>query len=326
MSLVLQRINFNKSPIALLASALSLFLMAGDCEASKIEVQLLGYAEVPANAPVKMSYIAVPIEDDNNKFEAIEDLEIFSGRPAGDHRFLGRVEMARALQQTLGSNEFTFKIPNQMIIETKKNHIAHSDLQKALNLEIQKQCLGCEVKIRDLRLPELKDATEDMLSWSIDASQTKLLGSFLVPIKVRFASGEKSYFISGTMDAFKPGFVTRRAIPAGERLSESDLELKRVNVTYLKGSLLQADELKGQILAKYIVSGQPLLSGDIKREPAASRGQLMKVIAGDEALEISSQAIAEEPGYVGDFIKLKNTETQKLISGKIIDKGLVRLQ
>lgn len=295
-------------------------------QASKVEVQLLSYAEVPANVPVKMSYIATPVSGETTKFETIEDLEIFDGRPAGDHRFLGRVEMARALQQALGSNEFTFKIPNQMIIETRKNFITRADLQKALNVEIQKQCPGCEVKTRDLRIPELKDATEEMLSWSIDASQTKLFGSFLVPIKVRFSSGEKSYFASGTTDVFKEGFVTRRALPAGERLSENDLEKKMVNVTFLKGSLLQADELKGQLLAKYIVSGQPLLSGDIKREPAANRGQLMKVIAGDDTLEVSSQAVAEEAGYIGDLIKLKNTETQKLISGKIVDKGLVRLQ
>ena len=311
---------------ALLVLALFCFTFVGECWAHRVEVQILGYAEVPANQSVKMGLIAQPGVDETSKFESIENLEVLPARPAGDRRFLGRVEMARALQEALGGSDFSFKIPNQMIIESRANFISRFDLNKALKFEALKQCPDCELKIRDVRIPELKDLGGDLLSWSIDASQTKLLGSFLVPIRVQTGSGEKNFFASGTIDAFKQGYVTRKAIPAGERLTESDLEMKIVNVTYLKGSLLQAQDLKGQLLAKYVVAGQPLLSGDIKKEPAAVRGQLMKVIAGDETLEINTQAIAEEPGFVGDLIKLKNTETQKLISGKIIDKGLVKLQ
>ncbi len=312
--------------LALTALGLVCLLFVGDCWGHKVEVQLLSYSEAPANQPVRLGHFAVPAADPEAKFENVQDVEVFSPRQAGERRFLGRIEVVRAIQEKVSSEDFTFKIPNQMIIDIKRNHLAKMDVERTLVSEIQKQCGECQIRLRDLKLPNLNLTDEEMTSWSLDTSQAKLLGSFVVPLKVQFPSGPQGFLVTATADIFKTGLVARRVIAAGERIAGGDLEKKTVDVTYLKGSLLKEDEIQGQLAARYLVAGQTLVSGDIRREPAALRGQLMKVIAGDEELEVTVQALAEENGFVGDMIKLKNIETQKLISGKILEKGVVRLQ
>jgi flagellar basal body P-ring formation protein FlgA len=312
--------------LALTAFGLFSLLFVGDCWGHKVEVQVLGFSEVPANRPVRLGLFALPIADPESKFENVQDVEIFDPGKPGDRRFLGRVEIVRAIQDKISSDEFTFRIPNQMILETKKNLIARFDIERELLSEVQKQCGECEVRLRDLKVPRLNMISEDLISWSLDASQTKLQGSFVIPLKAQFSSGTQNFLVTATASIFKSALVTRRMITAGERIGEADLEMKKVDVTFLKGSLLTNIEAKGQLAARYLVAGQTVLSGDIKREPAALRGQLMKVIAGNEDLEVTTQALAEEAGFVGDLIKLKNTETQKFISGKILEKGVVKLQ
>jgi flagella basal body P-ring formation protein FlgA len=68
------------------------------------------------------------------------------------------------------------------------------------------------------------------------------------------------------------------------------------------------------------------LLSDLKREPAAHRGQVVRALVGDQDFEISINASAEENGFIGDLIKVKNLETQKMMSGIVIDKGVVKVQ
>jgi flagella basal body P-ring formation protein FlgA len=234
--------------------------------------------------------------------------------------------MARALQERVSADDFTFKIPNQMIFDPKRNLIPRMDVERAISAETQKQCGSCAVRLREVKLPDLNGTNEDFKSWSLDFSQANLIGNFLAPIRVQYPSGSQSYFVTGASEIFRRALVTRRTVNSGDRLNSEDIESKVINATYLKGSLLTEAEVNGHLVARALVLGQPLVSGDVKREPAASRGQLMKVIAGNEELEVTMQAVAEETGFVGDLIRLKNSETQKQISGKILEKGVVKLQ
>jgi flagella basal body P-ring formation protein FlgA len=65
---------------------------------------------------------------------------------------------------------------------------------------------------------------------------------------------------------------------------------------------------------------------DLKREPAAQKGQMVQALIGTEEYEISASMLAEENGFVGDTVKVKNTETKKILSAVVVAKGLVKIQ
>ncbi len=82
----------------------------------------------------------------------------------------------------------------------------------------------------------------------------------------------------------------------------------------------------GMQAARYLTAGQMLASRDLKREQILRKGQMVKAIFGADALEISISAQAEEGGAVGDVIKVKNLDSQKMFAAKIIDRGIVKIE
>lgn len=307
--------------------AAGLLSMSGATSLAKTEIQVYSFSEVPAQKPIRLGLIAAPLKDGKSDFEKIENLEVMDGRKAGDKLYLGRIEIARILQDKLADDhEFTFRIPNQMIVESRNNYIPYVDVMHKVSELVRKNCEPCSIRIRDLKIPEIK-TTETMTSWDLDSSQVSLRGAVLLPLQVQFQNGSQKIFWAPVhISLERPGLVARRPLKMGDHVTAEDYEIKSVDVTYQKESLVSEAEAQSQILARYVSAGQPIAAGDLKREPAALRGQMIRVVAGGEELEVTIQAIAEEAGAIGDMIKLKIPESQKLISGKIIDKGVVRLQ
>ena len=65
---------------------------------------------------------------------------------------------------------------------------------------------------------------------------------------------------------------------------------------------------------------------DLKKETVLKKGQMVKAIAGHAFFEVSISALAEEPGSIGDVIKLKNMDSLKMFSATIVDRGLVKIE
>lgn len=317
-------LKMNKFLNLFLVGALSLL---GGFASAKTEIQVYSFSEVPAQQPIRLGLIAGPMKDGKTAFEKVENLEVLEGRSAGDRLYLSRTEIARILQEKMADDhDFTFRIPNQLVVESRNNFIPAVDVNAKLLELIRKTCESCLVKIKDLKVPEIK-TTEVMTAWSIDGAQVALRGAVLLPLQVQFKNGSQKIFWAPVhISLERQGLVARRSLKMGDRLAAEDYELKPVDITYQKESLASETEAQSQILAHYVSAGQALVAGDLKREPAAVRGQLIRVLAGGEELEVSIQAVAEEAGSIGDLIKLKIPESQKLISGKIIEKGVVRLQ
>jgi flagella basal body P-ring formation protein FlgA len=52
----------------------------------------------------------------------------------------------------------------------------------------------------------------------------------------------------------------------------------------------------------------------------------VKVITGDKDWNISMSAKTEQDGFIGDTVSVRNLQTNKLISGRVIGRGEVEVQ
>lgn len=302
---------------------------------SREEVQLAAYSTVPSDQPIRLGSLTEANSSLKNRFGDIADVELFESRLDGERFFVSRVEMARKIQSQIDSHDFIFKIPNQIVVEAKRNFISAVDVSRQIVAQAMKDCGSCEVKIKDLRVPEIKSNLK-LISWEIDLSQSRAAGSMLIPLKVKFQGEnqkieQQTFWAQAQVNIEKEALVARKNLKAGDRIQASDYELRKMNFTYEKEAPLRESEVQGQALARFIMAGQAFKAGDIKREPAAQRGQILKVIGGlgsgdDSQMEVSIQATAEENGFIGDVIRVKNTESQKILSGQVVEKGVVRIQ
>lgn len=212
-----------------------------------------------------------------------------------------------------------FKVPSQIKVSFSAAPISKAEVErKALN-QLSAKCSDCEFKVnvQSTPFPYGKD-------WQIDYSATVAKGGFLLPM----TDGENrpTKWISGNIRMMKLTPVATRMIQQGERLKTTDIQMQMTDVTFAKDSGVDPGQLEGQLAARLIAIGSPIWSSDLKREPAATRGQILKALLGDEDFEITTNVQAEENGFVGDVIKIKFLETKKVLSGVVIEKGVVKLQ
>ncbi|MEN0058183.1 MAG: flagellar basal body P-ring formation chaperone FlgA, partial [Bdellovibrio sp.] len=184
---------------------------------------------------------------------------------------------------------------------------------------LKARCNECEYRISVQSTP-----TPAGKQWNLDFSQLSPKGSFLLPL--REGNSQQIKWVSGTIQVSRLTPVALRMILQGERIQPEDVKMAMTDVTHAKDGIVRLEDIQGQVAARTLTVGTPVWMGDLRREPAARRGQVVKALIGTEAFEISTTMQAEESGFIGDFIKVKNTETQKTLSGLIIEKGVVKLQ
>lgn len=193
--------------------------------------------------------------------------------------------------------------------------------RKLINV-LSSQCVPCDVSILKASIP-LKVMAEGQIDWS----ELKLAASVLIPITSTSEKKQQGQWISVTLKIKKNALVATRNINYGERISAKDFEIKWMDVSYAKEEPLTFEALKNyQVMGQPVLRGRTVFASQLKQEPAAQKGQSVKALMGDDGIEISISAIAEETGRIGDMIKIRNPENKKMMSAIIIEKGVVKIQ
>lgn len=213
----------------------------------------------------------------------------------------------------------SFKIPSEVQLKISKVPVSKAEVERRVGNILKTRCADCEFKVQVQNTPFPASGP-----WEIDYSALTLKGSFLISLRDTDAKSIK--WISGSVKIMKPIPVAARFLQANERVEAKDVKMELTDVTFAKDNSLQMSDITGQVLQRSLQPNAPIWSSDLKREAATKRGQTVRAVLGNEDFEISTQMQAEENGFVGDTIRLKSMENQKILSGVIIEKGVVKIQ
>lgn len=179
-----------------------------------------------------------------------------------------------------------------------------------------------ESEIQVLRLGAISEICDNGESFEISAFNSDRRGSFSLELKV----GSHRQWINGQYKIFAQIPVARRSIATKEKVSLSDFEFKRTDITLHRDIPLSEVELQGVAFRHGLALGQTPFKADIYREPLIQRGQVVRLRMASNTLEISGQVQAEQMGYLNDIVKVKNMESKKILSAKVIEPGVVEIQ
>jgi flagella basal body P-ring formation protein FlgA len=234
-------------------------------------------------------------------------------------------ELSKRMRDAISDNPVlkkanpSFKIPGELKLSFSKSSVSKSATERGLKNALLPKCPTCVYQIRISSVPVLATKT-----WSIDYDQEIKNGAFMLP--VQDVSEVANQWVSGSYRAKNRTPVMKRAVRFGERVQAEDFELSEADVTFQRESSPQISELVGLIANRSFQPKTVAVRSDFKKEPAAHRGQVLKAIAGTDSYEVSINVTAEENGSIGDLIKIQNPETKKMMSGLIVDKGVVKVQ
>ncbi len=295
------------------------------------EVLVLELAEVDENQIITLGEIAeFKNFTDQSAQDKIAEVEVLQNWQAGQSVKYENRELSNLIKIALDRAGYkdempSFNIPASVKIENSLSPINKRAVERKIVEYLKQSCSACQFKIEDTKVPKIK-GIDVQTDWELDFNKMQNRGSFSLPLYVHQGDGDKPYWITGKIRVFRDVPVALRQINFNERLQENDFEIKLVEVTFAKDGVPSGQEVIGHSLQRAVNAGQAIYRSFLKREPALTRGQIARIVSHSGNIEVSGQAVAEESGFVGDVIKLKNIDTQKLISGQIVEKGMVRLQ
>ncbi len=132
--------------------------------------------------------------------------------------------------------------------------------------------------------------------------------------------------------AMVPTLVATRRIRPGERLSRDDFSLQPINVAQglayqYRGVMLGAKEaVEGLQARQTILEGQYPLSSGVEKVPDIRRGDTVQVKILSGEIQLLTQGLVQEPGYMNQSVRVLTQKTKKELTGHLREGGIVEVK
>jgi len=145
------------------------------------------------------------------------------------------------------------------------------------------------------------------------------IGRRLVELEV-IVDGKKTADVKMVADLRIYGKVVTavRALKRDAILRRADLRLVERDITTLGPDLaIDLEDVQGKQLKKSIRTGAAIFKSYLKAPQIIKRGDLVNIVAGKNGLRISVPGQARAAGALGEFIKVKNMMSRRVVFGLI---------
>jgi len=125
--------------------------------------------------------------------------------------------------------------------------------------------------------------------------------------------------------AYKSIPVTVRALRPKEALQESDVMLQEREVAGLQDTLMDGLPPSGLRTRRYLTAGSMLRSADLEPLPPVLSSQRVAVRVVTGSVVIETSGIAEQEGWRGDTIRIRNASSDASFSAKVASDSRVEV-
>lgn len=250
----------------------------------------------------------------------------------GETRSYTNSEMVRLLKEKVAADselavlKWTYFVPETVKVTGRKNALSISRINSLILESLSGKCDRCSFRLNNVKVPAVQEP-QAMTAMELETSPLKVAGSFLLPLRISFTTGgDKIYYITGQVVGRAKALVATRALQMGEKIGSRDVKEQDTEIGLTNDAFATIEDLDGKTAGRSIQMGRAIYKSDLRRELVVQRGQMIRAVSGSEVFEVSAQMMAEDNGAVGDTVRLKNVETQKLMSGRVVERGVVRIQ
>jgi flagella basal body P-ring formation protein FlgA len=127
-------------------------------------------------------------------------------------------------------------------------------------------------------------------------------------------------------DVYLPILVAKNSLERGRPLAASDVEMKKRNIVGLRdGFITNPDDALGFTLKKRVRELQAIAPSHLDQPVLIERGQQILMIAEQDGVQAKMMGEALKKGRKGDIIKVRNLQSQRVVSARVDDRGVVRM-
>lgn len=134
-----------------------------------------------------------------------------------------------------------------------------------------------------------------------------------------------SIYVPAQVDLYRPVVVAARNLSRGTRLSANDVTVVLRNTSRLRQGFVDAEEaVVGMELRRPLKRDEPFRAGLLVEPLAVNRGDEVRLEAEIGGITVSTRGTAMSSGRVGQQIRVKNNNSERVVAGRIIAPGHVQ--
>ena len=171
----------------------------------------------------------------------------------------------------------------------------------------------------EYRLPSCKQAL------AIDTVRPLLPGRNGIQIQCTSPYWSQTFAIR--LKHFLPVVVLKSSVTSGEILSHQDVHAVEMDIgEQNKGYFTDPEPLIGQVVRRSLRPGTVINPDMIEAPDLIKRGEPVTIMVKRPGLMIEMDGTALVSGRRGELIRVRNTRSQKVVSGRVVDTGVVQVQ
>lgn len=282
-------------------------------QSKKGEIVLSSAVEVSPRDVITIYDVAEARQVDREILDILKDI-VIAGKNTS---IISRSDLTKKLRHL----NIRFVLPSEMKLIRTTQKVSRMELERKIKNHLLVSCSKCNYKVNVFSVPKAIHS-----DWELDLLSVDLAGKSSVMIPVHSISDPNfKGWVSVEIKKYMNVAVLNRDVKFGEVITPDMLSIEERLVNQ-RGVIETASQIEGMQTTRFIQAGRILTYSDLKKENVLKKGQLVKAVFGKDDFEVSVTAQSEENGAVGDTIKIKNLDSNKVFAARIEERGLVRIE
>ena len=157
-----------------------------------------------------------------------------------------------------------------------------------------------------------------------DLSAQDLTSLLHLHVTARCADGRtaiQDYWLRGTLGA--DVLVLAHAVAPGQALAEADVTLEHRDISATPDAVSSLEGIAELAPRASLRAGQVLQQRLLQALPLVHRGEAVRIVARHDTVDVEAAGQALDDGARGATVRVRNSNSGRVISGRVIDAGVV---
>ncbi len=132
--------------------------------------------------------------------------------------------------------------------------------------------------------------------------------------------------VCANIEVYKPVFCAVRSLRKGQVIRREDIRKTTMPLSRLKSTYFERPEdIVGMAARRSLRPGRVITSDMLMKPAVVRRGSRVMIVAESPVISVRVPGQVEEKGAVGDFVRVKNLASHRVIIARVADSNTVRV-
>ena len=224
------------------------------------------------------------------------------------------------LAKMLRTVKARFVLPVELKILRSRGSISRMEVERKIKNKIYSQCSMCNVQVQISSVPTNMES-----DWSLDLNIDLNKNTVMIPVFATKNVDTKGWIIA-EIKRYQNVPVLNKSVKIGDVITEDMITIEYRQMMNVRENVQKAEAVIGMQAVRFLNAGQILQYSDLRKETVLKKGQIVRAMFGAADFEVAISAEAQESGSIGDVVKIKNLDSQKVFAAKVVERGIVRIE